>query len=215
MSYVDNASYMDEDIRYGQALKVRINKDYPGVPLNQEQTISTRVSGSSRVDVSTPVGVSDTSISNYEVSPLTTNDSKEGDMALCLPGNYFATSGSTREKHMTSSERPKTSPGKEPVRSSEIQSTGVKRVDTGKLALDLARFPHLQLRESEWLRQTPSPERVPRRILSPRLSRLWNTLRRHKSRSPLRKARGESAMRNRSTPHLPDSEERDKDGNWI
>lgn len=214
LSYVDNVSYVEEDVQYGQALEVPISKDHPGVPLNQEQTISTVVSDSARADVSTPVGVSDTSISNYEVSPLSMGDSKDGDPALLSPGNYLET-GNSLETHLTSPGRQETSPNKELDSSGESQSLAVKRVDTGALALDLARFPHLQLCEAEWLRQTPSPERAPRRILSPRLGRLWNTLRRHKSRSPLRKDRGESATRNRSTPQLAGPEARDKNGNWI
>lgn len=215
LNYVDNVSYVEENIQYGQALEVPIHKDHPGVPLNQEQTISTLVTDSARVDVSTPVGISDTSISNYEVSPLSTGDSKEGDPSLLSPGNYLATTGSTLEKHMASPGRQKASPNREPDISNVFQSSGVKRVDTGALALDLSRFPQLQQCEAEWLRQTPSPERIPRRILSPRLGRLWNTLRRHKSRSPLRKVRGESAARNRSTPHLAGPGAKDKHGNWI
>lgn len=210
LSYVNNESYAEEDVRYGQAVEVAIDKDHPGVPLTQERTLSTLLNDSARVDVSTPLGASDSSLSNYEVSPMTTDDSKEHDPVLLSPGNYMATTGSTLEKDMG-----QISSGKETHSPSDIDSPRIKRVDTGALALDLARFPHLKLSESEWIRKTPSPEHVPRRILSPRLGRLWNTLRRNKSRSPVRKIRKDASPHNYSTPELPGPEEKEKRGNWI
>ncbi|CAN8095540.1 unnamed protein product [Discula destructiva] len=215
LGYVNNESYLDESIQFGHASEVPINKEHPGVPLNQEKTLSTFVSESARADTSNPVAVSDTSMSNYEVSLLTTDDSNEHDPTLLSPGNCVATTASTLEKHTLSSKDEQASSGGGSDSSGDIQNSRVKRADTRDLALDLARFPHLKLSESEWIRQTPSPQNAPRKILSPTLGRLWNTLRRNRSRSPLRNVRDGGTSRNLSTPQLEESEVKRRLGKWI
>ncbi|KAJ4425238.1 hypothetical protein N0V82_000048 [Gnomoniopsis sp. IMI 355080] len=218
LSYVKNESYLEETVEYGQGLEIPIDRDHPGVPLNQEDAVSRSVSDTIRADVSTPVvhpSVTDNSMSNYKDSPLTVEDSRENDPTLVSPGNYMPTTGSTLEEHMGS-----------PVEDKQASSDGVtdspkatensrkKRGDTVDLAIDLSRFPHLHLSESEWIRPTPSPQHVPRRILSPRLGKLWNSLRRNKSRSPLRNFRDKAVSRNYSTPQLLSPRVK-KNGNWI
>lgn len=220
LSYVKNESYLEEAVEYGQGQELPIDKDHPGVPLNEEKVISRSASGSVRVDTATPVdnpSITDTSMSNYEGSPLVTEDSKDNDPTLLSPGNYLATTGSTLEEHMGQLLQDKRASANSVTDSPRGSKSPLKkRGDTVDLAIDLSRFPHLQLSESEWMRQTPSPQHVPRRILSPKLGRLWNTLRRNKSRSPLRNIRDKTASRNSSTPQLSGPElKKKKNSNWI
>lgn len=88
-------------------------------------------------------------------------------------------------------------------------------LNVGEEYIDFSRFPHLQLDEYEWIRRSPSPKTSPRRVLSPRLGRLWDTLRRNRSRSPLRQPPREGPVRNCSTPHLPGQGGIEQYGNWI
>lgn len=215
LSYVKNESFLEETVEYGQGLEIPIHRDHPGVPHNEETATSKYDSEAIRADASTHIDgpiVTDTSMSHFEGSPLITKGSQENDPKLVLPEDYMATTGSSLKK--PSSEDKQASSSGEIDSNRGLQSPRKKRGDTVDLAIDLSRFPHLQLSESEWIRQTPSPQHVPRRILSPRLGRLWNTLRRNKSRSPLRNNRDKVVSRNYSTPQLS-SPRTQKNGNWI
>lgn len=221
LSYVKNTSYMEETVEYGQGLEIPINRDHPGVPVNEDSATTRSVIDSICGDLKDPVdmpSVIDTTMSNQGASLLINEDSKNDDPTMASPGNYMASTGTTLKGHMSQGSEDKQASSEEGTDSSrDMKSPRIKRGDTMDLAIDLSRFPHLHLSESEWMRQTPSPQRVPRRILSPRLGRLWNTLRRNKSRSPLRNIREPAASRSYSTPQLLDSavEKKRKVGNWI
>lgn len=208
LSYVKNESYLDETVEYGQAQEILMDKDHPGVPLNQENS-----NKSKRL---TPPPI-DTSMSDYENSFVVEDEPKDNDSNLLSPGNYMACTGSMLEKHIDRLENSQGSPCMRAGRSRGNNSPRSKNASgiNGELNLDFSKFPHLQLSESEWIRRTPSPRAVPRRLLSPRLGRLWNTLRRNKSRSPLRSFQTETAPRNYSTPHLASPEVKERHGNWI
>ncbi|KAJ4389317.1 hypothetical protein N0V93_006783 [Gnomoniopsis smithogilvyi] len=217
LSYVKNESYLEETVEYGQGLEIPINKNHPGVPVN-ENAMSRSTSGTICARISNPLddtSLTDDSVPSFEGSPSATEDSKKNDSTLISPGNYTPITSSSLENHMCSpsDDEPASSDGPEDG-SRAARSPRKKRGDTVDLAIDLSRFPHLQLSESEWIRQTPSPHHVPRRILSPRFGRLWNTLRRSKSRSPLRGIRDKVVSRNYSTPELL-SPKAKKNGNWI
>lgn len=218
LSYVQNESYSEETVEYGQGLAIPIAKDHPGVPLNEEQVLSGSVYTSAHAHPSIlmeKLSVADSSMSDCEGSPLTTDDSKEYDPTLLSPHNYIATADIALEEHQGHLVNKQATQGRGSGSPVGTKSPRKKRGDTVDLANDFARFPHLQLSESEWIRRSPSPQQVPRRILSPRLGRLWTTLRRSKSRSPLRNMRSEAASRNHSTPQLPGCEAKERSGNWI
>lgn len=188
-----------------------MDKAHPGVPLNQDKVVSTAVP---------TLVTADTSFSDCEGSSLANAESKEDNSMLLSPGNYMASSGSTREMHMAllqddqDSHRGRTTS----LGSDDSPRTQGTANTSGDLDINFSKFPHLQLSESEWVRRTPSPEAAPRRILSPRFGRLWNTLRRSKSRSPLRSLRNhrdEAASRNYSTPQLASPEMKERHGHWI
>lgn len=221
LSYVKNTSYMEETVEYGQGLQVPINKEHPGVPITKGSETSQSVTSSICGDVSDQVdvlSVIDTTMPKQEGSPMINKDSKSNGPTVSLPGNYMASTETTPKGHTSRGfEGNQLSSDEETESSVDMKSPRLKRGDTVDLAIDLSRFPHLHLSESEWMRQTPSPQRVPRRILSPRLGRLWNTLRRNKSRSPIRNRGEPAASRNHSSTQLLESEMEKKKmmGNWI
>lgn len=212
---------MEETVEYGQGLEIPISRDHPGVPINEDSATSKSVIGSICGDVHDPVdmpSVIDTTMSSHGASLVINEDSKNDDPTIASPVNYMASTEITLKGHMSQGSEDKQASLDEATDSSvDMKSPRIKRGDTTELAIDLSRFPHLHLSESEWMRQTPSPQHVPRRNLSPRLGRLWNTLRRNKSRSPLRNIHEPAASRNYSTPQLLDSEmeKKRKMGNWI
>lgn len=202
MSYVKNESYLNETVEFGQAQEVHMGKEIPGVPVLQEQL--TRSPGSE-------------SVSDY-VADHPAEDSSHHDRGDLL---------STRDERLTPEiilESPIGNVGGvhavsfgDAIASERTLSPSKENMTTRSrdLALDFARFPHLQLSQSDWKQRTPSPQSAPRRILSPRLGRLWSTLRRNKSRSPLRDVHNELAPRNYSTPQLTGPEVKERHGNWI
>lgn len=212
---------MEETVEYGQGLEIPIKRDHAGVPINEDSATSRSVIDSicgDAYDLVDMPSVIDTTNSNHGALLLNNEDSKNDDPTTASPGNYMASSGTALKGHMSQASEDRQVSSEEGTDSSlDMKSPRIKRGDTIDLAIDLSRFPHLHLSESEWMRQMPSPQRVPRRILSPRLGRLWNTLRRNKSRSPLRNIREPAASRNYSTPQLLDSEVEKKRnmGNWI
>lgn len=172
-----------------------MDKEHPGVPLNQES------------DKTTPPPAH-SSPSDYEGLSMTEDDWQKDNPTLLCPGNYMASARSNLEKQTGQLEDDQASPcdtAVGPGQSDCPQTKDLSRVN-GNLDIDFSRFPHLQLSESEWIGHTSSPQAVPRRMLSPRLGRLWNTLRRNKSRSPLRNLQGREASRNYSSPHLAEQE---------
>ncbi|ROW06148.1 hypothetical protein VMCG_04680 [Cytospora schulzeri] len=195
-SYVKDGSFLDESVEYGQAQKVHICRRQTGTSPDQERASP---------------DPNDTSISNYEGSPLAEEDPKERNSLLLSPGNYLARTGSMLEKQIPRLEDKHNLPLGEKERSGIPEKKDVHS-DYSEMGIDFSRFPHLQLSESDWIRRTPSPT-TPRGILSPK--RLWNTLRRNKSRSPLRDTHDEMMARNRSTPNLAGQEWNGRHGNWM
>lgn len=194
MSYVKNESFANETVEYGQAHEVPMEKNHPGVPMVQK----------------TPAySPSSTSGSDYDAVDSPPNGRRQlydkSSLQILLESptdivdrNYTVPFGDAMADDRNQS------PTKE---------NGTTR--SRDLALDFAKFPHLQISEADWKRRTPSPQSAPRRVLSPRLERLWSTLRRNKSRSPLRDIPSDLAPRNYSTPHLTGPEVKRKHGNWI
>lgn len=208
LSYVKNESYLDETVEYGQAQEVPMDKEHPGVPLSQED------SDKNMQLTQPPV---DTSMSDYENTFMAEDDPKHRDLNLLSPGNYMASTGSMLEKHMGRLDNGQGSPSVKTGRSwgnSSPRAKDISRV-TGELDIDFSKFPHLQLSESEWIRRTPSPQAIPRRLFSPKLGRLWSTFRRNRSRSPLRSLHAEAASRHYSTHRLSSPEVKERHGNWI
>lgn len=189
LSYVKDGSMLDESVEYGQAQEVQICMRHTGESPNRDKAYP---------------DTHDTSISDYGNVSLVEEDSNEGDQLLLSPGNYLVSTGSTLENHDPLSQRLDTS-----------ASPGTREApgSCGEPIIDFSRFPHLQLSESDWIRRTPSPTIVPHSILSPK--RFWSTLRRNKSRSPLRDIHGEVMTRNHSDSNPVDQERNKRHGNWI
>lgn len=202
LSYVNNDSYLNETVEYGQAQEVRMDKDHPGVPLIQEQVTLA------------PVNIS---VSDHDDASLEETESKNNNPILPSPINHLSTTGriseSTINQHEGSRESSSERAGNSGGNNDSQKENMAKR--NRELAIDFSVSSHLQLAESEWLRRTPSPQEAPRRILSPRLGRLWNTLRRNKSRSPLRNLHNELSSKNFSTSQLTGPEVKERHGNWI
>lgn len=239
LSYVKNGSFLSDTVEYGQAQQVQMDRDHPGVPLNQDNSEKSKETSPPPIDIS---------MSDYEASPGPVDDSKENNLSFLSPGNYLASTGSMLEKHIARLETQSSPCGHRndstgghnkssrvkdtadvnddqyspcgSIERSRSNETSLRARDTvrghNEFNVDFSKFPHLQLAESDWIRRTPSPQAVPRRILSPRLGRLWNTLRRTKSRSPLRNIEDNSS-RNYSTPQLhgPRPEVKERHGKWI
>ncbi|KUI56778.1 hypothetical protein VP1G_04095 [Cytospora mali] len=197
-SYVKDGSFLEDSVEYGQAQEVHIRKGNPRASPCQDGASPDH---------------NDTSISDYESSPPAEEDSKESELLLLSPGNYLARTGSMLENHIAQIESKHESPTVEIDRSAIPNPQDASR-NCSEMALDFSKFPHLQLSEADWIRRTPSPTTIHRGILSPK--RLWNTLRRNKSRSPLRDLPGNEVMaRNKSTPNLAGKERNEKYSNWI
>lgn len=209
LSYVKNDSYLDETVEYGQALAVPMDKDHPGVPLNKESNAKGEA-------LNVPLG--DTSILDHEKSVLAQNDEyKENNPKSQSSDNNLASTESMLEKqlHRCGSGQGSPCQGTSNTQENKRPQTKAASSTSEEINTDLFKRSELELARSRWIRRTPSPEAIPRRILSPRLGRLWNTLRRNKSRSPMRNLREEALLRNFSTPHVTGSEVKERRGNWI
>lgn len=209
LSYVKNDSYLDETVEYGQALAVPMDKDHPGVPLNKE---------SSEKSEALNMPLSDTSTLDHQKSVLAQSDEcKEDDPKFNSSDNNLASTESMLEKQLNrcGSGQGPPSQGISNTQDSKRPQTKTASSISEEVNTDLFNRPDLELARSQWIRRTPSPQPIPRRILSPRLGRLWNTLRRNKSRSPTRNLHEEAVLRNFSTPHLTGSEVKERRGNWI
>lgn len=209
LSYVKNDSYQDEAVEYGRALAVPIDKDHPGVPLSKEGFEKSE-------GLAAPLA--DTSIVEHGNSALTqNNDYTQDNPNFQSPNKVLASDGSMLEKQLHRCGSGQGSPFQ------GISNTqGVNRLqdkdaasDSEETNTEFFKSSHLEVARPQWIQHTPSPQAMHRRILSPRLGRLWNTLRRNKSRSPVRNLREEAVFRNFSTPHLTGSEVKERRGNWI
>lgn len=197
LSYIKDGSFLDESVEYGHAQEVPIYKT-DALPAQHYQH-----------------DPDDLPVSDYE-NCLSSDDD---DLELKQPqpdslGKHIIGSGNRLRHHADFLD---TKDGSSPEK--DAKTTGLEAskpvVNIGDRCIDFSRFPHLQLDEYEWIRQTPSPKASPRRVLSPRLGRLWDTLRRNRSRSPLRQPLCEAPTRNLSIPHLPGQDGNEKYGNWI
>lgn len=199
LSYVKDGSFLDESVEYGHAQEVPVYKaKSDALPSHSHHQPCP----------------DDRSVSDYEnymssEDGLTVDESQSASL-----GKHTAGDGS-RVKHYTDilsgdygspSSKDRRTIGPEASKSI---------VNIGEKYIDFSRFPHLQLDEYEWIRRSPSPKAPPQRVLSPRLGRLWDTLRRNRSRSPLRQPLREAPVRNYSTPHLSGQNGNEKYGNWI
>lgn len=240
LSYVKNGSFLDETVEYGQAQEVEMDKDHPGVPLSQENSEKSKETTPSPVDISmsdyeaSPIAVDDSKENNPNLLSPGNYLASTGsmlEMHIARLDNQSLTGGDRVDSPRGDKKRlfvediadvnddPQSPRGRTGRARSNDQIPRARQTvrGTDEFNIDFSKFPHLQLAESDWIRSTPSPQAVPHRILSPRLGRLWNTLRRAKSRSPLRNTEEGNASRNYSTPQLHDSraEVKERHGNWI
>lgn len=199
LSYVKDGSFLDESVEYGCAQEVPVYKAKSDAspahrnhqPDPDNQSISDYEDYLSSED-DLNVGQAQSGMSDRQT---TSNESRLKDCKDCIHSND----------------------GSPPAKDGKFANpkAGRSMVNVGEKYIDFSRFPHLQLDEHEWMSRSPSPKAPPRRVLSPRLGRLWDTLRRNRSRSPLRQPLREAPVRNYSTPHLSGQYGNEKYGNWI
>lgn len=199
LSYVKDGSFLDESVEYGYAQEVPVYK---------------AKSDASPAHRNHQPGPDDQSISDYE-NYLPPEDDLNVDRAQSGSSGWQTTSNESRQKDYKDCIH--SNDGSPPERDGKVADPKAEKsmVNIGEKYIDFSRFPHLQLDEHEWMSRSPSPKASPRRVLSPRLGRLWDTLRRNRSRSPLRQPLREAPVRNYSTPHLSGQYGNEKYGNWI
>lgn len=196
LSYVKDGSFLDESVEYGYAQEVPVYKAKSDTSTAQKHHQSV---------------LDDQSISDY----LSSEDDLNLDQTQSGPsGRHTARNANRLEEYTDGVD---SNDGSPPAKHSTTAGprAGKSLVNIGEKYIDFSRFPHLQLDEHEWIRRSPSPKAPPRRVLSPGLGRLWDTLRRNRSRSPLRQPLREAPIRNYSTPHLSGQDGNEKYGNWI
>lgn len=199
LSYVRDGSFLDESVEYGHAQEVPVYKAksdaYPA--LNHQQPCP-----------------DDRSVSDYENYLPWEDDLRVNQSHSASPGENTVSNGSRLKNYADVLDSDE---GLPPAKDSQTAGPKASKsfANIGEKYIDFSRFPHLQLDEYEWIRRSPSPKAPPRRVLSPRLGRLWDTLRRNRSRSPLRQPLREAPSRNYSTPHLSGQDGNEKYGNWI
>lgn len=199
LSYVKDVSFLDESVEYGHAQEVPVYKTQS----NSSPARNPPSPDSCRL-----------SMSDYEYCMSSEEDLRANQPQPTLPGDHLVSS-ENMSRHYTGFQD--TSDGS--ARSTNGETTAPHINKTARAIeekdIDFSKFPHLQLDEWEWIRRSPSPKVPPRRVLSPRLGRLWDALRRNRSRSPLRQPLCEAPARNNSTPHLYGPDGKEKHGNWI
>lgn len=199
LSYVKNGSFLDESVEYGHAQEVPVYKaksdTFPAHNARQRD----------------PDGES---VSKYENYLPSVDDLKAKQFQSASPDKHRVSNGKGPKNYTGCLDMDHGSP---PAKAGKFAcpKAGKSFVNIGEKYIDFSRYPHLQLDEHEWISQSPSPKAPPRRVLSPRLGRLWDTLRRNRSRSPLRQPLREAPTRNYSTPHLSGRDGNEKYGNWI
>lgn len=199
LSYVKDGSFLDESVEYGHAQEVPVYKAkkdaFPAHHHHQRDP-------------------DDLSVSDYEDYLSPEDDFKVKQSQLAPLGKYTGSSGNRLNNYTGVVDTKDRSPSAKDAKTTRPKASK-SVVNIGEKCIDFSRFPHLLLDEYEWIRRSPSPKASPRRALSPRLGRLWDTLRRNRSRSPLRQPSCEAPIRNCSTPHLPGQGGNEKYGNWI
>lgn len=213
MSYVKNESYLNETVVYGQAEEVSMQRPRRGDGPNEEETVPV---------VEDSVAVSDVSISDYEGSSIGPIEADEYNSALRSPSNYVACTGSILEEQLSLFDRLKESPTprgrtaeKELAMGNSPRSQYMTQKEVrGPLGIDLSKFPHLQLMQ-ESPQEARSLQIKPPQVLSPGLGRIWRTLRRKKSRSPLRSLEGNSVSTNYTSPRSGHGEVKERHPYWT
>ncbi|KAL1867489.1 hypothetical protein Daus18300_006333 [Diaporthe australafricana] len=199
LSYVKDVSFLDESVEYGHAQEVPVYK--------------TKSNSSPARNQPSPDSCG-LSVSDYEYCMPSEEDLRADQFQPTLPGDHLVSSGHGSRRYTGCADN---SDGSPPSRNGKTAAPhtdeAVRTIEEN--GIDFSKFPHLQLDEWEWIRRSPSPKVPPRRVLSPRLGRLWDTLRRNRSRSPLRQPPCEAPARNNSTPHLYGPDAKEKHGNWI
>ncbi|KAG8159118.1 hypothetical protein KVR01_010779 [Diaporthe batatas] len=198
LSYVKDSSFLDESVEYGHAQEVTVHKaKADALPTQHYQH-----------------DLDDLPVSDYENYLSSDDDSKVKQSQPASLGKHIVGSGHVLPNHTDLLDSKDGSPPEEDSKAAGLQASKPV-VNIGDRCIDFSKFPHLQLDEFDWIRRSPSPKASPRRVLSPRLGRLWDTLRRNRSRSPLRQPLREAPSRNLSTPQLPGQDGNEKYGNWI
>jgi hypothetical protein len=197
LSYIKDDSFLNESVEYGHAQEVPVYKT-DALPAHHYYQHDP----------------DDLSVSDYETYLSSEDDLKVKQSELAPQGKHSAGSGDRLHKHTEFLDTKDRSPPAKDTKTAGPKA-GKSVVNIGEKCIDFSRFPHLQLDEYERIHQSPSPKASPRLALSPRLGRLWDTLRRNRSRSPLRQPLCEAPIRNCSMPHLPDQGGNEKYGNWI
>lgn len=199
LSYVKDGSFLDESVEFGYAQEVPVYKAKSDASTAQKHHQS---------------GLDDQSISDYENYLSSEDDLNLDQVQPGSPGRYTARNANRLKGYTDCLD---SNDGLPPVKDGTAAGprAGKSIVNIGDKYVDFSRFPHLQLDEHEWIGRSPSPKAPPRRVLSPSLGRLWDTLRRNRSRSPLRQPLRDAAIHNYSTPHLSGQDGNEKYGNWI
>lgn len=199
LSYVKDGSFLDESVEYGHAQEV---------PVYKAKSETSPAHDDHQYDPD------DRPVPDYENYLSSKDDLRIHRFQSASPDQYLARNGNGLKNDTNCLEINHGSP---PAKADKFASPKPSKsfVNIGEKYIDFSRFPHLQLDEHEWISQSPSPEAPPRRVLSPGLGRLWDTLRRNRSRSPLRQPLHEAPTRNYSTPHLSGRDGNEKYGNWI
>lgn len=203
LSYIKNESYVDETVVYGQAKEMPMDKDHPGVPIDHEDPGPA---------MHAPF---DELISDHEQPLAVADNQSPKNSGFLLLGECATSKEIMLEKHLSHLEESQGLSDGGQFEPRDNSCSKKASMVNGELKIDFSKYPHLKLSESEWIRRTPSPQSVPRRLLSPRLGRLWNTLRRNKSRSPLRGMKENLGPRNHSSPDIASTGMRKRPGNWI
>ncbi|PSR80594.1 hypothetical protein BD289DRAFT_61871 [Coniella lustricola] len=217
-SYANNMSLMDETIEYGQAREIAMNKEYPGVPLQDHKgsssgcsTLKPRKEPTTNSSTESSLPATGTEVANLKQSPLTHSPHVES--------TFFLEQLIEHAEHDSLSSYGNGNCIPENPDSSKESTTRIKE-DGG---VDMyAEFAHLRPLQCTSKQRSSSPRNAPRGILSPRLGRLWNSIRRNKSRSPLRtlnqapNSHNVARMpKNNTTPHFACPEVKERHGNWI
>lgn len=199
LSYIKDGSFLDESVKYGHAQEVPVYKTKSNASLDSNQPLP---------------DCSNLSVSDYECYLSSDDDLKVNTFQSTLSGNHPVSAEKVTKDKKDCLYNNDGSPIEKDGKTTGSKA-GKPVVTVEEKGIDFSKFPHLQLDEWEWIRRSPSPKVPSRRVLSPRLGRLWETLRRNRSRSPLRQPLCEAPVRNQSTPHLFAPDGKEKHGNWI
>lgn len=198
LSYIKDGSFLDESVEYGRAQEVPVYRAKTDALSAQDHQHDP----------------DDLRVSDYENYLSSDDDLELKQYQPDSQGKHIVGSGNRSRHHTDFLDTKDGSPPEKDAKTAGLEASK-PAVNIGDRCIDFSRFPHLQLDEYDWIGRSPSPKASPRRVLSPRLGRLWDTLRRNRSRSPLRQPLREAPVRNFSIPHLPCRDGNEKYGNWI